>query len=179
MLAAHGSLSLTKKRNDHAIHLQAVHADRSCNNIHNRIYCPHLMKMYLILRYIVRFRFCFRQNPENMFCQFFRRIRHLTPVNDRENISQSAMFVMMVMVLLFMPSSILRMYRFRLFRIMTMLLCMYMIMVMVMVMVMMMLMVMCMAVSVKIRHIMIVILMLCIQFYQKIPGVDPGFFYLF
>lgn len=135
------------------------------------------MKMYLILRYIVRFRFCFRQNPENMFCQFFRRIRHLTPVNDRENISQSAMFVMMVMVLLFMPSSILRMYRFRLFRIMTMLLCMYMIMVMFMVV--MMLMVMCMAVSVKIRHIMIVILMLCIQFYQKIPGVDPGFFTCF
>ena len=113
MLAAHGSLSLTKKRNDYTIHLQTVHTDRSCNNIHDRIHGSHLMKMHLIFRYIVCLRLRFRQNPENIFCQFFRRIRHITPVNDRENISKSAMFVMM-MVMLLMSSFFLRMHHFRL-----------------------------------------------------------------
>ena len=42
----------------------------------------------------------------------------------------------------------------------------------------MMVMVMRMAVSVKILHIMIVIFMLRIQFYQEIPGIDPGLFHL-
>lgn len=175
MLATHGSLSLAKKRNDYTIHLQTVHTDRSCNNIHDRIHGSHLMKMHLIFRYIVCLRLRFRQNPENIFCQFFRRIRHITPVNDRENISQSAMFVMM-MVMLLMSSFFLRMHRFRLHRIMMMFCCFCVILVMLMSV--MMVMVMRMAVSVKILHIMIVIFMLRIQFYQKIPGIDPGLFHL-
>ena len=86
------------------------------------------------------------------------------------------MFVMMNVMLL-MSSFFLRMHRFRLHRIMMMSGCFCVIPMMLMAV--MMVMVMRMAVSVKILHIMIVIFMLRIQFYQEIPGIDPGLFHLF
>ena len=98
MLAAHGSLSLTKKRNDYTIHLQTVHTDRSCNNIHDRIHGSHLMKMHLIHRHIVCFTLCLCKNFKYTQCDLLCILSHCAMLYNIGNFFYSTVFVM-VMVL--------------------------------------------------------------------------------
>ena len=57
------------------------------------------MEVDLIDRKVVCFRFCFRNEHENLLCDFTGMIRHGSAVNDRHDIRQIAVFMMVVMAM--------------------------------------------------------------------------------
>ena len=48
MLTANRALTFTQKRYNYFRDIQIIQTYCHCKNIHNRIYCSYLMKMYLI-----------------------------------------------------------------------------------------------------------------------------------
>ena len=146
VLTANRSATLTKSWNDHFLHIQIIHTDRSRKNIHNGIHCTHFMEMDLIHRYIMGFRFCLGKNLKNSFSIGFCTICHICVVDNLHDLVKATVLVMMVS----MPGTPMIMMMF--FMIMTVKIP---------------------IISMQIFHIMIMILVIMIQQYIKITGIDP------
>ena len=99
MLAADSACAFGKLWHDDFGNAKAVEADGSGNDIHDGIDSADFVEVDLIDRKVVCFRFCFRNEHENLLCDFTGMIRHGSAVNDRHDIRQIAVFVMVVMAM--------------------------------------------------------------------------------
>ena len=99
MLAADSACAFGKLWHDDFGNAKAVEADGSGNDIHDGINSADFVEVDLIDRKVVCFRFCFRNEHENLLCDFTGMIRHGSAVNDRHDIRQIAVFVMVVMAM--------------------------------------------------------------------------------
>ena len=99
MLAADSACAFGKLWHDDFGNAKAVEADGSGNDIHDGIDSADFMEVDLIDRKVVCFRFCFRNEHENLLCDFTGMIRHGSAVNDRHDIRQIAVFMMVVMAM--------------------------------------------------------------------------------
>jgi len=99
MLAADSACAFGKLWHDDFGNAKAVEADGSGNDIHDGIDSADFVEVDLIDRKVVCFRFCFRNEHENLICDFTGMIRHGSAVNDRHDIRQIAVFVMVVMAM--------------------------------------------------------------------------------
>ena len=94
MLAADSACAFGKLWHDDFGNAKAVEADGSGNDIHDGIDSADFVEVDLIDRKVVCFRFCFRNEHENLLCDFTGMIRHGSAVNDRHDIRQIAVFMM-------------------------------------------------------------------------------------
>ena len=99
MLAADSACAFGKLWHDDFGNAKAVEADGSGNDIHDGIDSADFVEVDLIDRKVVCFRFCFRNEHENLLCDFTGMIRHGSAVNDRHDIRQIAVFMMVVMAM--------------------------------------------------------------------------------
>ena len=99
MLAADNACAFGKLWHDDFGNAKAVEADGSGNDIHDGIGSADFVEVDLIDRKVVCFRFCFRNEHENLLCDFTGMIRHGSAVNDRHDIRQIAVFMMVVMAM--------------------------------------------------------------------------------
>ena len=99
MLAADSACAFGKLWHDDFGNAKAVEADGSGNDIHDGIGSADFVEVDLIDRKVVCFRFCFRNEHENLLCDFTGMIRHGSAVNDRHDIRQIAVFMMVVMAM--------------------------------------------------------------------------------
>ena len=99
MLAADSACAFGKLWHDDFGNAKAVEADGSGNDIHDGIGSADFVELDLIDRKVVCFRFCFRNEHENLLCDFTGMIRHGSAVNDRHDIRQIAVFMMVVMAM--------------------------------------------------------------------------------
>ena len=99
MLAADNACAFGKLWHDDFGNAKAVEADGSGNDIHDGIDSADFVEVDLIDRKVVCFRFCFRNEHENLLCDFTGMIRHGSAVNDRHDIRQIAVFMMVVMAM--------------------------------------------------------------------------------
>ena len=99
MLAADSACAFGKLWHDDFGNAKAVEADGSGNDIHDGIGSADFVEVDLIDRKVVCFRFCFRNEHENLLCDFTGTIRHGSAVNDRHDIRQIAVFMMVVMAM--------------------------------------------------------------------------------
>ena len=99
MLAADSACAFGKLWHDYFGNAKAVEADGSGNDIHDGIDSADFVEVDLIDRKVVCFRFCFRNEHENLLCDFTGMIRHGSAVNDRHDIRQIAVFMMVVMAM--------------------------------------------------------------------------------
>ena len=99
MLASDKAASLAETRHDDFIRRQVIQADSGRHNIHDGIDSADFVEVDLIDRKVVCFRFCFRNEHENLLCDFTGMIRHGSAVNDRHDIRQIAVFMMVVMAM--------------------------------------------------------------------------------
>jgi len=99
MLAADSACAFGKLWHDDFGNAKAVEADGSGNDIHDGIGSADFVEVDLIDRKVVCFRFCFRNEHENLLCDFTGMIRHGSAVNDRHDIRQIAVFMMVVMAI--------------------------------------------------------------------------------
>ena len=99
MLAADSACAFGKLWHDDFGNAKAVEADGSGNDIHDGIDSADFVEVDLIDRKVVCFRFCFRNEHENLLCNFTGMIRHGSAVNDRHDIRQIAVFMMVVMAM--------------------------------------------------------------------------------
>ena len=90
MLAADGPLSFVQFRNYYIRNPQIVQADRSSYNVHDGVHCAHFMKMHLIFRHSMGFRFRLCQNPENLFRRCLRTLRQIRMRYDMQNFRKSS-----------------------------------------------------------------------------------------
>lgn len=99
MLAADSACAFGKLWHDDFGNAKAVEADGSGNDIHDGIGSADFVEVDLIDRKVVCFRFCFCNEHENLLCDFTGMIRHGSAVNDRHDIRQIAVFMMVVMAM--------------------------------------------------------------------------------
>ena len=99
MLASDSACAFGKLWHDDFGNAKAVEADGSGNDIHDGIDSADFVEVDLIDRKVVCFRFCFRNEHENLLCDFTGMIRHGSAVNDRHDIRQIAVFMMVVMAM--------------------------------------------------------------------------------
>ena len=99
MLAADSACAFGKLWHDDFGNAKAVEADGSGNDIHDGIDSADFVEVDLIDRKVVCFRFCFRNEHENLLCDFTGMIRHGSAVNDRHDIRQIAVFMMVEMAM--------------------------------------------------------------------------------
>ena len=90
VLAADGPLSFVQFRNYYIRNPQIVQADRSSYNVHDGVHCAHFMKMHLIFRHSMGFRFRLCQNPENLFRRCLRTLRQIRMRYDMQNFRKSS-----------------------------------------------------------------------------------------
>ena len=93
MLAADRPLAFAESGNDHPVHIQIIQAYGSRHNIHDRIHCPHFVKMYLFRRNAVSFRFCIRQDPEYFYRGFLCARGDIRLFNDRKDLGDPPVFM--------------------------------------------------------------------------------------
>ena len=152
VLAAHLTGTFCQTGKNDPVDSQIIDTYGNRSNIHDRIYCPHFVKMHLAEGLSVNLAFCFRHNAENFQCQLQCAGSQLSCGKNGCDIIQipSVMFMCMVDIIL------MRMIGIAGKRIFLMVMAF-------------------MTVTVKILHIVVMILMDFIQNHTEITGLQSGF----
>ena len=188
MLAADSTAALAQLRYNNVFNAQAVGTHSNRYNINDGINRANLMEMHCILLHSMCFSLGIRNNIKNLQRQFLGCSTHIRSINNRNNLLQTAVLMVMMMLMrymaVFMFVTMLMVMIMMMFVLMLVVMMMFMLVLMVMVMfvfvlmlvIMMMFMLMTMhysiAVAMQKGHIMIMISMLLVQNNIKIAAVN-------
>ena len=167
MLAAHSAAALAQLRHNYVFHTQAIGTHSNRHNIHDRINRTNLMEMHCILLHSMRLCLSIRNNIKNFQRQCLGCSTHIRSINNRNNLLQTA--VLMVMMMLMRHMAVL------MFMFVVMMIFVFVLMLVVMMMFVLMAMHYSIAVAMQKGHIMVMVSMLVVQNNIKIAAVNACF----